>query len=142
MLAKRKPTIRVSAPEARTYNGRLYASKAERDYAEHLDIVQYAGLIEHWEPQVVMPLIVNGKRVCNYIVDFKVRDKLGSERYVEIKGYDQPDAKLKRDFFVACYPDVRLDVLFRVGNQFLPELEYRQARREQRKLIRVRRKAK
>ena len=45
------------------YNGRVYHSKKEADYACELDLLQRAGEIKWWIPQYKIDLIVNDKKI-------------------------------------------------------------------------------
>lgn len=74
--------------KTRDYNGRLYHSQKEADYAAELDLMKRAGEIQEWKPQHRVSLDVNGHHICNYIVDFFVIDKHGEEQLVEVKGFE------------------------------------------------------
>lgn len=72
------------------YNGRLYMSKGEAGYARELELRKKAGEITEIVPQFRLSLDVNGYHICNYIVDFKVTLKDGSEEIHEYKGFSTP----------------------------------------------------
>lgn len=77
------------------YNGRIYHSKAEANYAQDLDLMLKAGELKEIEPQHRISLDVFGKHICNYIIDFKVIHKDDSVEYIEVKGFDTDVWKLK-----------------------------------------------
>jgi hypothetical protein len=77
------------------YNGVVYHSIREAKYAEQLDWQVKAGAITKWERQIKLELKVNGQLICNYVVDFKVTNKMGGIELHEIKGFETPDWKLK-----------------------------------------------
>jgi hypothetical protein len=87
------------------YGGHLYHSAKEAAYAFDLDLRLKAGEIYAWERQIIVPMLVNGRKVCSYIVDFLVKYPNGHEQWVEVKGYETPEAKLKMKLFRACFPE-------------------------------------
>lgn len=96
----------------RTYKEVLYASEAEAKYAAVLDLRQRVGELAAWWRQINFPLIVNGKKVCDFVLDFKVlyaADK--STEIIEIKGAITPAYRIKVALFRALNPDVRLIVI-------------------------------
>lgn len=96
----------------RTYKEVLYASEAEAKYAAVLDLRRRVGELADWWRQINFPLIVNGKKVCDFVLDFKVlyaADK--STEIIEIKGAITPAYRIKVALFRALNPDVRLIVI-------------------------------
>jgi len=93
------------------YNGKKYHSKREAAYAEELDWRLKAGDIKSWRGQVNTPLAVAGNLICRYIVDFVITENDGTEKYIEVKGYWTPEAKLKLKLFNALYPDIKLEIV-------------------------------
>jgi hypothetical protein len=85
------------------YNGYYYASKLEASYAAELDLRQRAGEILRWERQVPVDLVVNGIKVCRYIVDFRVFKPNGEIVWVETKGFVTDTARIKMRLFEAAY---------------------------------------
>ena len=70
------------------YRGHTYDSKKEAEYARGLDLamkVQAPGAPIEWKRQVKMPVKLNGKHICYYILDFEVtyEDRI---EYVDVKG--------------------------------------------------------
>lgn len=84
----------------------MYASGAEARYAAYLDLLLKGGRIVRWDRQVRWPLVVNGKKVCGMVPDFRVW--LDDTRYEvhEVKGYEEREWRLKRKLFEALHPDV------------------------------------
>lgn len=89
------------------YRGVKYDSKREAAYARDLDFLLHEknGKLKEWQRQVVVDLVVNERRVCKIIVDFLEIYHDGHERYVEIKGTETKDWKLKWALFDALHPD-------------------------------------
>ncbi len=82
--------ITKDAKLIRTYNGVLYASKAEAKYAQHLDGCQDFDEIEFWVPQ---PKFRLGCPENVYIADFLI---ISADVWVvDVKGFETP--KFKRD---------------------------------------------
>ena len=77
------------------YAGRKYDSKKEARYAQGLDAALRAGEILAWTPQVSLPLTHNS--VNRYRIDFVIKNKDGTYRFVDVKGRDTPMSKLKRN---------------------------------------------
>lgn len=88
-----------------SHNGYVYASQMERDYAVNLDLRVRVGELKSWRRQVSVPLVVEGKTVCRYIVDFVEEYPDGSEVWVEVKGFPTDIWKLKAALFRVLYPE-------------------------------------
>jgi hypothetical protein len=92
-----------------TYNGYTYMSRKEALFAAELDTLRKAYMpkdrVVSFERQVKVSLDVNGKHVANYYMDFVVKYADGREEWIEVKGYETAEWKLKAKLFVACYPD-------------------------------------
>lgn len=97
------------------YNGVIYHSKAEADYAADLDWMIKGGLIIEWDRQIVVPLIVNGVHICKYIIDFKIVENDETVRLVELKGYQSEAWKLKNKLFQATFlkehPEIGYEII-------------------------------
>lgn len=92
------------------YNGILYASKREAEYAQELDLRVRIGEIVSWERQIPFELVVAGTKICRYILDFVEIDKDGNRTYIEVKGFPTPEWKLKFKLFKALFPHVEVKV--------------------------------
>ena len=68
-----------------------------------------------WERQIRIPLMVNNRKVCDYVCDFLVRYADGRRELVEVKGVWTDVAKLKRKLFEACWLTDHPDVQYRVA---------------------------
>lgn len=55
------------------YNGKIYDSKKEANRAFELDMLKKAKLVEDFEAQFPLSIIINGVKVCKYVADFKVK---------------------------------------------------------------------
>lgn len=69
------------------YKGTLFDSKKEAHRAYELDLLKRAGDIKKIEYQVPYPCIVNGKKVCTYVLDFRVTYADGHIEHEDVKGY-------------------------------------------------------
>lgn len=89
--------------QSHIFNGVSYHSKKEAFYAAELEIRKKAGDISDWERQVKISLDVNGYHIANYYVDFRVTYPDGIIEYVEVKGFETPEWKLKWKLFEAIF---------------------------------------
>jgi hypothetical protein len=70
-----------------------------------LDYRLKANDIKKWDRQVKISLDVNGEHICNYYIDFIITHNDGIQEYVEVKGIETPEWKLKWKLFQALYKD-------------------------------------
>jgi hypothetical protein len=94
-----------------TYNGHVYHSAKEADYAEQLDWRLKAGELKEWQRQVPIDLSVNGQRICTYVIDFWELDKNDNEMWTEIKGFETSEWRFKWALFDAIHPDWEKQVI-------------------------------
>lgn len=70
--------------------------------------------VESWDRQIRFPLLVNGIKVCDYVVDFLVRYADGRRELIEIKGHKTKDwilkDKLFRATFLQDHPDIKYTI--------------------------------
>ena len=96
------------------YNGIVYDSAAEARYAASLDLRVKVGDIKEWFRQIRYPLMVNGTKICDMVIDFKIhhanRGALEVE-FVEVKGCETDTYRLKLKLLKALYPNLRLTVI-------------------------------
>ncbi len=90
------PTKNKYGAIKREYRGVVYHSTKEANYAAELDLRVLAKDIASWERQIPIDIAVNGKHVCNVVVDFLITHNDGSKEYVEVKGFATPIFKLKK----------------------------------------------
>lgn len=100
------------------YGGHVYHSKLEAAYAAELDIRVMAKDIKSWERQVKLDLRVNDMHIAHYYIDFIIHHNDGSREYVECKGFEMGEWKLKWRLFEALFdtdfrkhPDDRMTVI-------------------------------
>lgn len=96
---------------ARTFEGRVYHSVAEAQFAAALALRQKCGDIEMWWPQHRVPLVVNGVTICTMVVDFLVVNRDGKQELIEVKGCETADYKIKAKLLHALYPAMRYTVV-------------------------------
>jgi hypothetical protein len=111
---KLKKKNKFNAKKTR-YNGHLYDSKYEAEFAKGLDILKGATnedvRVEEWTRQLPFDIVINGKKVGRYICDFKVIYANGRVRYIDTKGYDTELSKFKRKCVEACFSNVKIEVI-------------------------------
>jgi len=105
---------KFNASRAR-YGDTIYHSKKEANYAATLDMLKKAedpkDRVVRWERQVRVPLIVKGKLIANWYIDFLVTYGDGRVQYEEVKGFATETYLLKRKLFEALYPERVLKVI-------------------------------
>lgn len=74
------------------YDGRMFDSKAEAARADQLWMMKLAGEVKEIEYQPVFECIVNGKKVCKYIADFRVTYADGHVEIEDVKGFKRGSA--------------------------------------------------
>ena len=107
----------VSPAQARTWDGKVWDSKAEMRHAQQLALRLKAGDVDGYEIQQRFPLSgADGKTmVATYVADFVV--KKGDQRWVEeVKGMETREWKLKARMFKVQYPRIPLVVYDAGGN--------------------------
>ena len=89
------------------YNGDMYASKIEMNYAIYLDTLQIAKEIQKWERQFVISIDINNCHICNYVADFRIFNNDNTIKIVDVKGYVKGTAyqlfKFKKKLIKALY---------------------------------------
>ena len=89
-----------------SYNGRIYHSVLECNYAIELDWRKKAGEIKEIIPQYRFDLRINGIHWRYYKIDFKIELKDGTFEYVEIKGFPTNEWKQKWDVTVIIFDEL------------------------------------
>jgi len=98
----------VAKKSDRTFNGKVYDSKLEMQYRQHLDLLQKAGEVTRIIEQVQYPVDINQIHICNYNLDFKVTYKDGRNEFIDCKGMKTPVYRLKKKLVEAYYPTVKI----------------------------------
>ena len=93
--------------KTKKHNG--YDSKFEAGKAAQLELLLKAGEIKDFETQVPIDIVVNGYKVCTYVMDFIVYENDGSKTWIETKGFATDVWKLKWKLLEAMYGD-RADI--------------------------------
>ncbi len=93
------------------YHGVRYQSKREAGFAMELDLAWRLKQVKEWRRQVEVPLAVNGKPICKLVVDFEVRYPDGTTEFVEVKGVQTRDWRIKWKLFDALYPDAKKRII-------------------------------
>lgn len=104
IASERRHKYGVAAPERRTADGILFASRAEMRRYEELRLLERGGEIDHLELQPRFPLVVNGVTVGTYVADFRYRDgRTGLVCVTDVKGVRTPLFRLKVKLVKALY---------------------------------------
>ena len=94
-----------------TYDGNVFDSRKEALYAAELDLLKKARLpkdrVVKVESQVNVDLMVNGKKVCRIIPDFRVTFADGHVEWHEVKSHGTMTAvwRVKKNLFQALFPN-------------------------------------
>lgn len=96
----------VAKKEDRTYKGKVYDSKLEMQYRQHLDLISKIAdpelkVLEIRE-QVPFKVKINGVLMFTYRIDFEVDYTDGTE-YIDVKGMLTPIYRLKKKMVEAIY---------------------------------------
>lgn len=83
----------------------------EAYYARELDFRVKAKDIITWSGQPKFPIVVNGKNICTYIADFEVINNDGTIDYIDVKGIETKDFKLKWKLVQALYPEMNFKIV-------------------------------
>lgn len=89
------------------FQGITYHSKLEAAYAEELELRRMAKDIKSWDRQVKLDLKVNGMHITNYYIDFVVHHNDGSREFVETKGLELGEWKMKWRILEATFDDFK-----------------------------------
>lgn len=89
------------------YNGTIFMSKKEANYAQELDYMKRAtnlrDRVTSYEMQVPFQVILNGKKICKYLLDFQVLYADGHIEYVDVKGVRTQMYSLKKKLVEAQF---------------------------------------
>lgn len=82
----------VSPKIERTYNGKVYDSKLEMQYRQHLELLRKAvnpsERVVDIEEQLPYHIHIKGKKICSYKLDFEILFADGSVRCIDVKGIE------------------------------------------------------
>jgi len=106
VTVKRGARYKRSLAVERTYNGKVYDSKLEMEFAKDLNVGKSAGLIQYHLEQV--PFRLPGGVV--YRCDFMVVEIDGRIRFVDTKGHETEVFKIKKKMVEDIYP-VKIEVV-------------------------------
>jgi len=81
------------------YEGRTWDSDLELKYYQHLQLRKKAGEIKDVFLQVGMDLTVDDQKVCTYFIDFVVKENDDKLSYIEVKGKETKEWKIKWKHF-------------------------------------------
>ena len=128
--ARRKASNKFGA-RSKTVDGIRFDSTLEAEYYVYLKALKRAGVISKLELQVKCELLpaqkhpLTGKhiRAITYIADFRVTYPDGSVEYLDTKGYEKPEFKLKAKLFIAKYKQP-LWLIRKSGKKWVKEAIY------------------
>lgn len=106
-LKKRKSKYNVAPKNQRTYKGKVYDSKLEKNYRAKLELMKKATKEENRvvdiREQVPFEFVINGLKVCTYLLDFKVTFADGRVEHIDTKGVITDIYRIKKKLMLACY---------------------------------------
>lgn len=102
---------------ASDYNGVIYDSAFEAEYAQELDLRLKAKDIKAWRRQVKISIDINEYHICNYFCDFEVEHNDGSLELVEVKGLETDVYRIKRKLLEAVWLPNNPDYTYTVIKQ-------------------------
>lgn len=85
------------------FNGRTFDSKKEATRAGELELLKKAGEVTEVEYQPEFPVVVNGKKICKYIADFRVTYADGHVEVEDVKGMRTQVYRIKKKMVEALY---------------------------------------
>lgn len=89
------------------YRGEMYDSKKEAEFAMLLDSLKRARDPSEkvWivERQVPFEIVINNKKICKYIADFRVQYHDGHFEIIDVKGMKTAIYRLKKKLVEAQY---------------------------------------
>lgn len=119
-LTKRRKPNKYKAVRT-TYAGIPFRSKLEADYAKFLDFMKHVtdpGMrVVEWSyegAECKFDLVVEGTKIAQYTIDFKVLYGDGRIEYIETKGAVTRDFTQKWKLFKALYPDLNARIVKKV----------------------------
>ena len=104
---KRNGKYNVAPKAQRTYKGKVYDSKLEKEYRGKLELLKRAtkesNRVVHIEEQVPFEFVINGTKVCTYLLDFRVLYADGRIEHIDVKGILTDVYRIKKKLMLACY---------------------------------------
>jgi Protein of unknown function (DUF1064) len=102
----------TAAKADRTWQGIVFDSKREMEiYRQYEMLVGQPKGLTSIERQVRIPLLVKGVKVCTYVADMRLTWASGLVEFVEVKGFETAEWKLKHKLFKAIFQDAVLRVV-------------------------------
>lgn len=140
-------------------DGITFDSKLESQYYKYLKELKLKGVVKEFElqPEFLLQekfIIVNGEKVLgsdpnfekikrkykaktiaaiSYIADFKVIYSNGEIRYVDTKGQETADFKIKKKMFAYKYPNLILDIIILYKNEWIDYEIYKKLEKDRKK---------
>lgn len=107
-VSMRRGKYNVSKKSARTLSGTTYMSKLEMMYRKHLNLLMKADNPKERVVSIVeqksFEVVVNGTKICKYLLDFEVTYGDGRIEYVDVKGIATDVYRIKKKLVEALYP--------------------------------------
>lgn len=96
-----------------TVDNITFDSRAEAQRYQVLKIIERAGEIKELKLQPRFPVVINGKKICDYVADFQYIEN-GVTVVEDVKGVKTPVYQLKKKLVKALYG---LDILETKGKR-------------------------
>ena len=107
-MTQKRSKYGVAKKSDRIYKGKVYDSKLEMLYRKRLDLltksVKLSERVTDIKEQVPYEIVINGKKICKYILDFQVTYGDGRVEYVDVKGILTSIYRLKKKLVEASFP--------------------------------------
>lgn len=90
-----------------------FRSQGEKDTALGLEADRQSGKIKAWQFEKHIPLVVEGKTICEIWPDYLIEYPNGRQQVIEVKGGQIMKSKwwaLKRELFKALFPHIEYTV--------------------------------
>lgn len=109
---KKEAEKALAAPKKKTKYGNVktevdsfvFDSKKEAKFYEALKLRNKAGEVDSITLQPKFPIIINGIKCCDVVLDFSCRDTLtGKVHFIDVKGHHTALSKLKKKLVEALY---------------------------------------
>ena len=100
----------VAPRHERTLDGVVFDSKREMEVYSEFKVLKRCGEILDLELQPRVLLIPKPNKI-EYIPDFRVVWKNGNEEWIDVKGMETPEFKLKAKMFRHFYPTRKLVIM-------------------------------
>jgi len=112
LKASKKPDPEIP-PTCKCNLGHIHRSREEGFWCNKVALRKTFGKIKDFKIEVYYELVLDGKKVGGYIVDFEIMNNDDTISIEEYKGPETEAFLLKRNLFLALYPEIPYKVIKR-----------------------------